>query len=182
MNIFEIVNYNVTFSPQALVLKPFKEIWLNDKSKDKAKAIRELSFVYYMADERSDYMYAINEEERKEYILKDLGIEENWFVPKYVEDAILFYKESSETTSTQMLKSARLAVSKISAFLDNIDVNERDKYNKPMFDINKITGAVEKIPKLIKALNEIEREIVKEMAIKAQSGNKTMGLFEGGEL
>ncbi len=57
-------------------------------------------------------------------------------------------------------------------------MNERDKNNKPVFDIGKIVASVEKVPKLVKALNEIELEIVKEKELKAQSGSKNGGVFD----
>jgi hypothetical protein len=34
------------------------------------------------------------------------------------------------------------------------------------------------VPKLVKALNDIESEIIKEKALKAQSGNTAVGLFD----
>ena len=58
-------------------------------------------------------------------------------------------------------------------------MNERDeRTKKPIHDIGKITSAVEKIPKLIKAMNEIEKEVIKEKQLKAQSGNRTQSMFE----
>jgi hypothetical protein len=105
MNIFEVKNFVVTFSPQALILRPFKEIWLNDKSKDKEKAVQELSYVFYMADDRSDYMYILDEEERKEAVIRDLNMDPNWIKPQYIDEAMEFYIEASTTTSTQMLKA-----------------------------------------------------------------------------
>jgi hypothetical protein len=159
------------------MLQPFKEIWMNDQSKDKAKAVQELSYVFYMSDERSDYMYILDEEERKETVMADLNMDPAWIKPQYIDEAMAFYVEASTTTSTQMLKSTRGVIEKISKFLDDIDVNERDKNNKPVFDIGKIVASVEKVPKLVKALNEIEQEIVKEKELKAQS-SKNGGVFD----
>ena len=60
-------------------------------------------------------------------------------------------------------------------------LNERDeRSNKPIHDIGKITGSVEKIPKLIRAINEIEKEVVKEKTLKAQSGTKDISMFDLG--
>jgi len=73
MNIFQITNNVVTFSPQALVLEPFREIWDSDISKDKIMAVKELSYVYYMADDRSDYQYILDEDERSGEISHMLG-------------------------------------------------------------------------------------------------------------
>ena len=92
-----------------------------------------------------------------------------------------FYQKMSETTSTKLLQSTRLVLQKISEFLDNVDLNERDdRSKKPVHDIGKITGAVEKIPKLIRAINEIEKEVVREKALKAQSGSKDISMFDLG--
>ena len=181
MNIFEIVNNQVTWSPQALMLKPFRKIWDSDKDKEKFNATLELSYVYYMADERSDYMYILNEQERHEAVALALNLDK-WKKPKYIDPAIEFYKEVSETTSTKLLQSTRGVIEKISEFLDDINLEERDqRTQKPIHDITKITAAVEKIPKLIRALNEIEKEIIKEKELKAQSGNKIVGLFDDNE-
>ena len=180
MNLFEIVNNNVTFSPQALAIKPFKDIWDADKTKDKKMATLELSFVYYMADERSDFMHILDEDERIEEIKKFIDLPEKWNGKKKVlVRAIHYYRQLSETTSTKLLQSTRLVLQKISQFLDNINMDERDvRTNKPIHDIGKITASVEKVPKLIKAINEIEKEVIKEKELKAQHGNKTVSMFD----
>lgn len=180
MNIFEIVNDQVTFSPQALVLKPLKEIWDNDSSPGKGMAVAELSYVYYMADDRSDFQYILDEEERHDQVVLFVnGLDENYIVPQYVKDAMEFYVEISQTTSTRLLASTRGVIAKITHFLDVIDVNERDqRTNKPVFDIGKIVASVEKIPKLVRAVNEIEQEVIKEKELKAQTGNRESGMFD----
>lgn len=179
MNLFEIVNDNVEFSPQALSIKYFKAIWDRDKAKDKFLAIQELSFVYYMADERSDYMYLLDEDEREAQIMTDLDMDSKWIRDAIINEAIAYYVRASTTTSTLLLASTRNVIQKISKFLDNVDMNERDqRSHKPIHDISKITGSVEKIPKLVKALNEIEKEIIKEKELKSQSGVKEVGMFD----
>lgn len=182
MNLFEVVNNNVEFSPQALAIKPFRVIWENDKKKDKFQAVLELSFVYYMSDERSDYMYLLDEDEREAQIRVDLDFPDKWVREQYINDAIAYYVRASTTTSTLLLSSTRNVIQKVSKFLDNVDINERDlRTNKPIHDIAKITSSVEKIPKLVKALNEIEKEIIKEKELKAQSGTKDIGMFDNND-
>jgi hypothetical protein len=180
MNLFEIVNNVVTFSPQALMITPFKKIWDSDESEDKALANLELSYIYYMSDERSDFMHILDNEERQEEVVKWLDMPKGWNGNrKELIRAMHFYTQLSETTSTKLLQSTRLVIQKISEFLDNINMNERDeRTKKPIHDIAKITGAVEKIPKLIKALNDTEKEVIKEKELKAQSGNRTQSMFD----
>tara|TARA_R110000803_G_scaffold34283_1_gene74897 strand:+ start:476 stop:1033 length:558 start_codon:yes stop_codon:yes gene_type:complete len=183
MNLFELDSSNVVvFSPQALLIAPFKKIWDADKTKDKKNAMRALSYIYYMSDDRSDYMYLLDEEERSDVVKQALQLPASWKGnTKDLVRARHYYEEMSATTSTKLLKSTRLVVQKISSFLDNIDMDERDdRSKKPVHDISKITASVQKIPSLIKALNEIEKEVVKEKALKSQSGNKEMSMFDDG--
>ena len=139
-----------------------------------------MSYVYYICDDRSDFQYILDEKERHEAICRDMdALPSDWECPDYIEDAIEYYKKLSETTSTKLLRSTRGVVQKISTFLDVVDVNERDlKTNKPIFDIGKVVSAVEKIPKLVKALNQIEEEVIKEKELKTQSGNRQTGVFD----
>lgn len=180
MNLFQLndTTFNVEFAPQALLLKPFREIWDCDMTEGKQVASAELAYVYYMCDQRSDHMYILDEQERHEVVVDALNLGQGWTAPPYVENAMLFYKEMSTTVSTKLLTSTRGVVEKISKFLDDIDPNERDKNNKPVFDINKIVASVEKIPKLVKSLNQIEEEVIKEKELKSQNGNRDMGMFD----
>lgn len=178
MNLFELKNYNVTFSPQALMLAPFAEIWRLDDSKDKYIANKEMAYVYYMADHRSNYMYELDEDARSESIKRDLELDKVWIKGQHIDDAIVYYRKMSETTSTRLLDSTRGVIQKISHFLDTIDPNERDRANKPVFNLAQIVSSVEKMPKLIKAMNDIEREVVKEKELKGQSGNRDVGVFD----
>lgn len=178
MNLFELKNFQVSFSPQALALKPLKEIWDTDQSDDKEDAIKELSYVYYMADDRSDYMYELDPDTRSELIKKDLMMDPGWIRPDYIDEALEFYKRASETTSTKLLESTRGVIQKISGFLDTVDPNERDKAGKPVFPIAQIVSAVEKMPKLVKALNDVEKEVIKEKELKGQHGNRDTGVFD----
>lgn len=180
MNLFEIVNNNVTWSPQALMIKAFRVIWDADDSEDKEMANKELAFIYYMADERSDFMHILDTDERIDEIKKFIDLPDSWAGNrKELVRAVHYYEQLSVTTSTKLLQSTRLILQKISSFLDNVDMNERDeRTKKPIHDIAKITASVDKIPKLIKAINEIEKEVIKEKELKAQSGNRTQSMFD----
>jgi|TARA_R110000787_G_scaffold63208_6_gene142411 hypothetical protein len=182
MNLFELENNVVTFSPQALLIAPFKEIWDKDKSKGKEDATLKLAFIYYMADERSDFIHILNTDDRVAEIKNFIDMPKSFTgKSKEIVRAVHYYEKISETTSTKLLQSTRLVLQKISEFLDNLNMDERDeRSNKPIHDIGKITASVEKIPRLIKAINEIEKEVIKEKAMKAQSGNRTQSMFDEG--
>lgn len=91
MNLFTYEGYKLTISPEALVLKPFKQIWDRDKSKNKEKAIQELGFIYFFCDIRSDYQYIVNEADRELAIKEGEGLPQSWKPDVKVKEAIEFY-------------------------------------------------------------------------------------------
>lgn len=68
MKLFKYEGYKITIAPEALLLKPFKQIWQRDRSRNKDKALMELGFIYFFCDTRSDYQYLTDEDERKRAI------------------------------------------------------------------------------------------------------------------
>ena len=68
MKLLRFEGYKVVIEPEILTLKPFKQIWTRDKSINKDRAISEISYIYFMADPRSDYQYITDENERKQAI------------------------------------------------------------------------------------------------------------------
>jgi hypothetical protein len=178
MNIFEVVNNVVEFSPQALLLKPFKAIWDKDKTKDKAKALKELSLIYFMCDDRSDYMYIMDLDERMNQIKSDLGFANNWKKQAYIETAMEFYINRSVTVYTKMLESSRGIVHKISAFNDTVNLNERDKHGKYLNNRKEILSSIKDVYNALESLDKIENLIVKQKELKSQTGNRETGLFD----
>lgn len=74
MELFELnkTTYDVDINPNALLLKPFKVIYNRDRSKSKEKALKELAYVYFFTDIKSDYQYIVDEDLRSDEIVKDL--------------------------------------------------------------------------------------------------------------
>ena len=97
IKLFKYENYTVTISEEALLLKPFKKIWLRDKSKYKERALSELGFIYFYCDPRSDYQYLIDDEERATAIKQGEGLSKDWKPDSLVEEAIDFYNSLVKT-------------------------------------------------------------------------------------
>ena len=45
MKLFRYEGYKITISEEALLLKPFRRIWMRDKTESKDKALMELGFI-----------------------------------------------------------------------------------------------------------------------------------------
>jgi hypothetical protein len=162
MKLFELKGWELQVSEEVWGLEPFAKILKRDKTKDKTKALKEVLFIYFWADVRSNYLNMPNDIKLSE-IKNDIGLPDNWEIDSIIEDAIaICTKEKSviETLYVQSLKSAQA----IGDYLENAAVllAERDNNGRPVNDIAKITGAVQKVPKLMRDLKDAYKEVIKE--------------------
>lgn len=179
MKLFKYESYKVTISEEAFALKPFRNIWQRDRSMSKLRAIQELSYIYFMVDPRSDYMYISDEEERAEKIKEGEGMDKDWKPDKLVLDAMRFY-ESFKSPSALLLEDTRGAIEKLRLFLKDLDLNAVDSNGKPIYTMATYTSTIKMLPQLIKDLNEAERAITQEMVESTGKvrGQKEKALFE----
>ena len=180
MRLVRISNYKLEIDDELLLLKPFKEVYKADKSKDKIKFFDFLTIIYYTYDPRSDYNYITNEEERLKEVCESNGLE----IPKFNQkelDCIELYKQLTTTISSALLKSTRVAISKVQEFLEHIDMNERDDKGKIVHSINSVTSAIKQIPILVKEIMEAEKMVAKEIeeSGRARGGNNKKLMEDG---
>ena len=119
MKLFKYEGYEVRVAPEALTLKPFKRLWTRDKSKNKEKAIEELSFLYFYCDPRSDYQYIVDDEDRLEAVKEGLGFPEDWKPDAALNAAIAFYG-SFDTSAARLLRMAAKEIDKVQETLDSM--------------------------------------------------------------
>lgn len=174
--------WQLTVSEEAWGLAPFKAILDKDKSKEKEHAIKEMTFIWFYADIRSDYLN-MPHEIRVEEIKGDIGLPKKWTMSKEVEAAIKFYNK--DATALQRLYRQTLAsVQAIGDYLERAAelLAERDNNGRPVNDIAKITGAVQKVPKMMRDVKEAYKEVVKEIedTENKKKGSRTFNTFEDG--
>lgn len=178
IKLFRYEGYSVTVEPEAIMLAPFKAIWDRDKRKDKSMAMQELAYIYFMSDPRSDYQYLVDEEVRKEEVIKGLGMPTKWKEDDVIKRALKFY-ESFKPTSAGLLEDTRIAVNKLRQLLRNIDLEETDDKGRPVYTLNTITATIKQIPGLVKDLDEAERTLSKDIIQEAKArGSQSKALGE----
>lgn len=178
IKLFKYEGYSVTVEPEAIMLAPFKAIWDRDKRKDKSMAMQELAYIYFMSDPRSDYQYLVDEEVRKEEVIKGLGMPTKWKEDDVIKRALKFY-ESFKPTSAGLLEDTRIAVNKLRQLLRNIDLEETDDKGRPVYTLNTITATIKQIPGLVKDLDEAERTLSKDIIQEAKArGSQSKALGE----
>lgn len=178
IKLFEYDNYEVTIEPEAIMLAPFKVIYDRDKRKDKSLAKQELAFIYYMGDPRSDYQYIIDPEVREVEVIKGLGMPEGWKPDEAVKRALVFY-ESFKPISAGLLEDTRVAVDKLRKMLREIDLNAKDRNDKPIYTLSTVTQTIKQIPGLVKDLDEAERMLSRDIVSETKArGSLNKSVFE----
>lgn len=178
MNLFKLEDYEVKIDPQAFVLAPFKKVWKKNKYKD--VAMKELAYIWFMCDYTSDFSDILDDDERHKEVSKAIFNKEDYKPDKYVNIAMEFYKERSEGLATRLLESAKILIKKIDEFCRNVDLEERDEKNKPIFNINQINNLVKQLAESIESINKLEKIIKKDVSEKKMIGSKKKNIFEDG--
>lgn len=180
MKLVKLENYELKYSEELLLLKPFRVMFNADKTKDKSHFLDFLSIIYFQFDPRSDFMYISDEEERLKTICESNGYD----IPKFNKQEIAcinLYKEACISASSLLLEDTRITINKIREMLRDVDfsnLEEKDKVNA----IKTVASTVSMIPKLVKDLTEAEKAVTKEIEeqTRARGGNESKKVFEDG--
>ena len=171
MNVFIYDNGNNRLEinePEILLIKEFKALFDRDKSKNKARLWKELTYIYLAIDWKSLYNQ-YSEQERHQESLSDSGITEEEFNDPLFREACRKYKALQDSNkSIKMLRAAMNAADQfIDYFNDIVDLNERDVNGKPIFTAEKVMKEVAMLNKVHEELIVLENRVKKELAEKS---------------
>ena len=161
MKLLEVENYELRVAPEALLVRPIRRLWNQDRTKQKEQFYRQMSVLFYTYSPSSNYSYIIDEKERMKAVLEQEGILDFKFSAEFKE-AVEIYKKLNVTASSELLADVKLTIDKVRQVLKSIDfesLEEKDKVSA----LNTITTVVAKIPKLVKDLSEAEKAVAKEL-------------------
>lgn len=163
MKLLSWENYELKISEEALLVKDFRLLWTRDRSATKIRAMDDFAYLYFMYDPRSSYLYIVDESERLKTIREQIGLKKTWKVDKKLLRAAKTYQELCITSSARLLASSRIAIEKVKAFLEDVDLTLVDDKGKPIYTVNSIVSALKDIPRLIQQMNEIEKIVNSEL-------------------
>lgn len=171
MNVFIYDNVNNRLEinePEILLIKEFKTLSDRDKTKNKTRLWKELTYIYLAIDWKSLYNQ-YSEQERHQEALNDSGITEEEFNDPTFREACRKYKSLQDSNkSIKMLKAAMNAADQfIDYFTDIVDLNERDMNGKPIFTAEKVMKEVGMLNKVHEELITLENRVKKELAEKS---------------
>ena len=161
MKLIEVENYELKIAPEALLVRPIRRLWNQDRSKQKEQFYRQMSVLFYTYSPSSNYSYIMDEKERFKEVLEQEGIL-NFKPSAEFKEAVEIYKKLNVTASSELLADVKLTIDKVRQVLKSIDFESLEEKDK-VTALNTITTVVAKIPKLVKDLSEAEKAVAKEL-------------------
>lgn len=166
--------YQVEISEEAYLIPVFSKIIRKDKDKNKKMAIKELAYIWFYSDVKSDYKSILDDSIRAKEIIEDLELPDKWKPDKDLLEAIAYYKKMSITPVSSFYDATLLAASAITDVFTNAKslIEESDDQ---IAAAEKVIRALEKAPKVMQNLREAEKQLIQE--IKDSTG-KNIGSYE----
>jgi len=180
MKLFDLDDsYNIIVKAEVFLLKDFKD--LQKARKDSTLLYQELGYIYYFCDLSSDFQFELNPVKREKDIIKYVGLPEGWIADDLVKTCVQVYLYLSQTVSSRLLESAYLAVDKFIKQIEKIDLNERDKANKPIWNFKQMMDSVKGIPDTMENIRKAEAQYLKNAEKDTKlRGDKVKTLYEDG--
>ena len=173
MGLLDFKNHNLKIKPEALMVNNIKALWERDKTKSKARAYTELSYIYFVYDPRSDLQYIVDEQERIDKAKEVIGLDIKFKVDVDLQKAISTYQLMTNTTSSDLVNEIRIEIDKIKKYLRDSEINDETFVKR--------TDIIIKMMSLSDKLSDLERKVVREVEeISNSRGDKAMTLLDGG--
>lgn len=171
---FKLNQGNPEVEAKALFIPEFKKIWDRDTSKKKARATKELAYVYFMADYQSEYnIYGV---EKVKMVAKEIMEDEKFKPDVLIQDAIIKYEAMQETYSMRYLKSVRQTVNSLILFYEKLQF--KSGTDEKEYNPKTLTAALKDIESIIEQIEKWEKKVRGEDDDMKIRGGGQVGMFE----
>ncbi len=159
------------FNPEVRMFAPFRKIIERDKGskgdndgRKKYNATKELAFIYWYADPRSNYKEAYKEESKRVKRLKELlDLPEDWQIDDTIQKAIDFYlEEIKDDFDVGFLEDAISAAEKTREYFRSVNYDEMITVGRSVtfkYKIKEVTSSLKDIPTLIENLRSARKKV-----------------------
>lgn len=180
MKLIKIENFQLTIADEALLVKPIRKLWNQDRSASKEQFYKQMSYLYFMIDPRSTYSYILNEEERAKAIIEQEGLDKDFKPSPLLQEAMEVYKKHTITPSQELLNAALVAANTVSVFLKNPDIlNEEDDKGRPKYQISAITTALKNVEGIVTSLQNLQSKVENELTEQSKArGSQELTIFD----
>lgn len=178
MDIFTITNNSPAITPEALMIPEFNKIYKRDKSKDKNKALKELAYIYYSMDYKSNYL-SYSKDLREERLNEDFMEDKKYKPDQMILEAMKKYEQLQQTPTMNYLKAARNAMEETEKYFNGIDYSERDVRGNAIYKVTEVTKALKDSYGVKDTLDKLMEAVKKEQSNSNQArGGGSGGLYE----
>jgi hypothetical protein len=172
MDLVQIIDKKAIIREDLALIPEFKTLYTKNK---KDVADKYVSYIYFLCDFKSPYnSYTDEDKERhcKEDFLGDL--------PETVElkEAIRKYNEFQDTVSMRFLKAAKSGCEKIIEFCNTVDLNERDKTNRPIYKAKEFAETLKQVAAIKQNLEQLEEAVKRDQIQGRTKGGKAISRRE----
>ena len=154
MKLIEFDGIEFKVADEAFLIRQIRELFEKDKSKNKEEFWRQISYLWFMCDPRSTYLYITDDTERSKEIKAQEGFDDKWEPSSLLKEAMLIYKKHTITTAALLLEGMRKGIDKLSRFLGETEFSDKT--------VSSMTSALKQIPELSRALVEAEKSLAKD--------------------
>ena len=156
MKLIEFDGLEFKVADEAFLVRQIRELFQQDKSKKKEEFWRQISYLWFMCDPRSSYMYITDPIDRSHEVKAQEGFDVDWQPSELLKEAMDIYKKQTITTSSILLESMRKGINGLSTFLGTTSFTDKN--------VTALTNAVKQIPELAKSLVDAEKSLAKDFA------------------
>ena len=179
MKLIEFDGLEFKIADEALLVRPIRELFQKDKSKKKEEFWRQLSYLWFMCDPRSSYMYLTDEEERAAEVRAQEGFDDQWKPSPLLVSAMEQYRKIVVTTSALLIEDIRYGINNVRAFFREADPRTLDEKGRPLYQISSVTSAIKQGLELSKMLAIAEKELARDFESEnAARGNAEQAVYE----
>ena len=180
MKLINIEGYQLKVADEAMLIKPIRKLFNQDRSSSKEQFYKQMSYLYFMVDPRSTYSYLLNEEERAKAIIEQEGLDKDFKPSALLQEAMEIYKKHTITPSQELLNSALIAAHNVSEFLKKPDIlTEEDDKGKPKYQISSITSALKNVEGIVTSLQNLQKKVEDELTEQSKArGSQELTIFD----
>ena len=162
--------YQLKVADEALLIKPIRKLFHQDRSASKEQFYKQMSYLYFMVDPRSTYSYILNEEDRAKAIIEQEGLDADFKPSALLQEAMEIYRKHTVTPSQELLNAALIAAHTVSDFLKRPDIlTDVDDKGKPKYQISSITAALKNVEGIVSSLQNLQKKVENEITEQSKT-------------
>lgn len=182
MGLFQVEGNKVLPHPQTLLISPFKDLWEDDETEKKDKALEQFAYIEFLCSfqKTNPFFNYTDLDERRDALIKYFKREVETDSP-FIVEAIVFYNDQIDSLpSMKFYKSSLNAARKLATFFDTFQmtaVNART--GNPLYKPAEITRALKETSDIIKTLQALEAQVMQEIVEAGKGkGGREINIFE----